>query len=39
LNEHQCRYCKFWFNCPTCGHKVPTTSALTCARCGTNLRR
>jgi DNA-directed RNA polymerase subunit RPC12/RpoP len=39
LNEQQCRHCKFWFNCPTCGHKVTSTSALTCPRCGTNLHR
>ncbi len=39
LSEQQCKYCRYWFNCPTCGHKVPSTSMLTCPRCATNLRR
>ncbi|OHB33088.1 MAG: hypothetical protein A2X84_02575 [Desulfuromonadaceae bacterium GWC2_58_13] len=38
LSEAQCKYCKYWFNCPTCGHKVPSTSMLTCPRCATSLR-
>ena len=38
LSEFQCRHCKFYFLCPTCGHKVPSTSALTCPRCATSLR-
>ena len=25
-------------SCPSCGHKVPSTSMLTCPRCATNLR-
>jgi predicted RNA-binding Zn-ribbon protein involved in translation (DUF1610 family) len=39
LSEIQCKFCKHWFNCPTCGHKVPSTSMLTCPRCGTNFGR
>ena len=38
LSEPQCRHCRYWFNCPTCGHKVPSTSMLTCPRCATSLR-
>jgi hypothetical protein len=38
LSESQCRHCRYWFNCPTCGHKVPSTSMLTCPRCATSLR-
>lgn len=38
LSEPQCKFCKYWFNCPTCGHKVPSTSMLTCPRCATPLR-
>ena len=38
LSDPQCRYCKYWFNCPSCGHKVPSTSMLTCPRCATSLR-
>lgn len=38
LSESQCKHCRYWFNCPTCGHRVPSTSALTCPRCATNLR-
>ena len=38
LSEPQCRFCRYWFNCPTCGHKVPSTSMLTCPRCATSLR-
>lgn len=38
LAEPQCKACKYWFNCPTCGHKVPSTSMLTCPRCATSLR-
>jgi len=38
LSDPQCRHCRYWFNCPSCGHKVPSTSMLTCPRCATNLR-
>jgi hypothetical protein len=38
LSDPQCKYCRYWFNCPTCGHKVPSTSMFTCPRCGTSLR-
>ncbi len=38
LSEPQCRYCKYWFLCPTCGHKITSTSMLTCPRCATSLR-
>lgn len=38
LSEIQCKFCKYWFMCPTCGHKVPSTSMLTCPRCATSLR-
>lgn len=38
LVDPQCRFCKYWFNCPTCGHKITSTSILTCPRCATNLR-
>jgi predicted RNA-binding Zn-ribbon protein involved in translation (DUF1610 family) len=38
LSEHQCRFCRHWFNCPTCGDKVSTNTVLTCPRCGTSLR-
>ena len=38
LSEQQCRYCRHWFDCPTCGEKVSTTTVLTCPRCGTSLR-
>jgi predicted RNA-binding Zn-ribbon protein involved in translation (DUF1610 family) len=38
LSESQCKFCKYWFTCPTCGHKVPSTSMLTCPRCATSLR-
>jgi hypothetical protein len=37
LSEPQCKHCRYWFNCPTCGHKVPSTSMLTCPRCATSL--
>ncbi|MBE0597793.1 MAG: hypothetical protein IH614_11030 [Desulfuromonadales bacterium] len=37
LSESQCKFCKYWFMCPTCGHKVPSTSMLTCPRCATRL--
>jgi hypothetical protein len=36
--EPQCRHCRYWFQCPTCGHRVPSTSMLTCPRCATSLR-
>ncbi|MDY6847769.1 MAG: hypothetical protein SV239_01360, partial [Thermodesulfobacteriota bacterium] len=39
LSEIQCKFCKYFFNCPTCGHRVPSTSMLTCPRCATSLRR
>ncbi len=39
LAEQQCKFCRYWFNCPSCGHKVPSTSMLTCPRCAANLRR
>lgn len=38
LADPQCKSCKYWFNCPTCGHRVPSTSMLTCPRCATRLR-
>ena len=38
VSEPQCKFCKYWFSCPSCGHKVPSTSMLTCPRCATNLR-
>ncbi|MBN1957062.1 MAG: hypothetical protein JXQ81_12570 [Desulfuromonadales bacterium] len=38
LSEQQCRFCRHWFNCPTCGEKVSTNTVLTCPRCGTSLR-
>ncbi len=38
LAEPQCKSCRYWFNCPSCGHKVPSTSMLTCPRCATSLR-
>ena len=38
LSDPQCKHCRYWFNCPSCGHKVPSTSMLTCPRCATNLR-
>ncbi|HMB16359.1 MAG TPA: hypothetical protein VKN62_08585 [Pelovirga sp.] len=38
LSEHQCRFCRHWFNCPTCGDKISTNTVLTCPRCGTSLR-
>jgi hypothetical protein len=38
VSEAQCKFCKYWFSCPSCGHKVPSTSMLTCPRCATNLR-
>ncbi|TYO97631.1 hypothetical protein EDC39_10934 [Geothermobacter ehrlichii] len=38
VSDPQCRHCRYWFNCPTCGHKVPSTSMLTCPRCATSLR-
>lgn len=39
LLEQRCQSCRFWFNCPTCGHKITSTSSLTCPRCATDLRR
>lgn len=39
LSDPQCKFCKHWFCCPTCGHKVPSTSMLTCPRCATSLSR
>ncbi len=38
LSDPQCRYCRYWFNCPSCGHRVTSTSMLTCPRCATGLR-
>ncbi len=38
LSEQQCRSCRHWFNCPTCGDKIPANTLLTCPRCGTGLR-
>ena len=38
LSDPQCKYCRYWFNCPSCGHKVPSTSMMTCPRCATSLR-
>ncbi len=38
LSEIQCKFCHYWFNCPTCGHRVQSTSMMTCPRCGTSLR-
>ena len=38
LSEHQCRSCRHWFNCPTCGDRISTSTFLTCPRCGTSLR-
>ncbi|MBN2644515.1 MAG: hypothetical protein JXR59_03455 [Desulfuromonadaceae bacterium] len=38
LSETQCRYCGYWFQCPTCGHRVVSTSMLSCPRCATRLR-
>lgn len=38
LTDPQCHHCHYWFNCPSCGHKVPSTSMLTCPRCATSLR-
>lgn len=38
VSDPQCRYCRYWFSCPTCGHKVPSTSMMTCPRCATSLR-
>lgn len=38
LSEPQCRHCHYWFNCPSCGHQVKSTSSLTCPRCASDLR-
>lgn len=38
LSDPQCHHCHFWFNCPSCGHKVPSTSMLTCPRCAASLQ-
>ncbi|SDE63027.1 hypothetical protein [Desulfuromonas thiophila] len=37
IADAQCR-CGYWFNCPTCGHRVVSTSMLSCPRCATRLR-
>ena len=37
LAEMQCRYCRHWFNCPVCGHRITSTSAFSCPHCGNNL--
>lgn len=38
ISDPQCKHCHYRFNCPSCGHKVPSTSMLTCPRCATSLR-